>query len=58
MMSPLRLCFVCGLLGITDRLFGSCSTVDICSAEGCSASDQLCQFVWVNRADMTEKIRD
>ena len=58
MMSPLRLCFVCGLLSITDRLFGSCSTVDICSAEGCSASDQLCQFIWVNRADMTEKIRD
>ncbi|XP_044181877.1 uncharacterized protein LOC114965966 [Acropora millepora] len=43
---------------ITVCLFGSCSSVDICSVERCSASDQLCQFVWDNRADMTEKIRD
>lgn len=58
MVSPLRLCFVSGLLIITGCLFGSCSSVDICSAESCSASDQLCQFIWVNRAVMTEKIRN
>ena len=32
-------------------------SVDTCSAEGCSASDQLCQFIWDNRAEMIENIR-
>ena len=58
MASPLRLYFVSGLLIITVCLFGSCSSVDVCSAERCSASDQLCQFIWANRARMTENIRD
>ena len=57
MASPLRLCFVSGLLIITACFFGSCSSVDTCPDERCSASDQLCQFIWVNRTDMTEKIR-
>ncbi|XP_015750377.1 PREDICTED: uncharacterized protein LOC107330252 [Acropora digitifera] len=57
MTSPLRLYFVAGFLIITGCLFGSCSSVDICSAERCSASDQLCQFIWDNRADMIENIR-
>ncbi|KAK2559816.1 hypothetical protein P5673_017365 [Acropora cervicornis] len=57
MASPLRLYFVSGLLIITGCLFGSCSFVDVCSAERCLASDQLCQFIWANRAEMTEKIR-
>ena len=58
MASPLRLYFVSGFLTIaTGCLFGSCSSVDICSAERCSASEQLCQFIWDNRADMTENIR-
>ena len=39
---------------IIGCLFGSCSSVDmICSAESCSASDELCQFIWVNRADIS-----
>ena len=58
MASPLRLYFVSGLLIITACFSGSCSSVDICSAEHCSASDQPCQFIWDNRAGMTEKIRD
>ena len=58
MASPLRLYFVSGLLIITVCLFGNCSSVDVCSAERCSASDQPCQFIWDNRADMKEKIRD
>ena len=58
MASPLRLYFVSGLLIITACFFGSCSSVDTCSAEHCSASDQPCQFIWDNRAGMTEKIRD
>ena len=57
MVSSLRLGFESGLLIIIGCLFGSCFSVDmICSAESCSASDELCQFIWVNRADMTEKI--
>ena len=57
MASPsalLRLYFVSGFLIITKLFFES---VDICSAERYSASDQLCQFIWDNRADMTENIR-
>ena len=58
MASPLRLYFVSGLLIITACFFGSCSSVDTCSSEHCSASDQPCQFIWDNRAGMTEKIRN
>ena len=58
MASPLRLYCVSGLLIITACLFGSCSSVDICPAERYSAPDQLCQFIWLNRYEMTENIRD
>ena len=58
MASPLRLYFVSGLLIITACLFGSCSSVDICPAQYCSASHQPCQFIWDNRAGMTKGIRN
>lgn len=58
MASLLRLSCLSALAIIAGLHLGSCSSVDIYSAESCSASLQLCKFIWTNRARMIEKIRD